>query len=299
MFGFLLTGKWGEYLVWNEWVGGLGGRIWGGVGVRFWGMRRYSKPWQGSRVAMTELGAEEECVLATAADWMGFEPDEEQAAVIGSEGKNVLLCCSRQWGKSTTAAALVALQAMRNPGRLVLVLSPSLEQTGEFLRKVREMVERAGMLKGGGKRSVRLTNGAMVMGAPENQKLIRGYSAPLLLVVDEAAQVKDTVYEAVRPMLATGKGRIVLLSTPYGQRGFFWKAWMEEGEEWMRVAVPATRCARIGKEFLEREKARMGEELFGQEYLCEFTGATQAGVSAEAMDGMGRWEEEWEESDWE
>ena len=40
--------------------------------------------------------------------------------------------------------------------------------------------------------------------------------------------------------------------------------------EWLRVSVPATECARIGKDFLEEERGELGPTWFRQEYLCEF-----------------------------
>jgi hypothetical protein len=67
------------------------------------------------------------------------------------------------------------------------------------------------------------------------------------------------------------------MSTPNGRRGFFWEAWERGGTEWERVRVPATECARIPWEFLEEERAAMGEDWFRQEYLCEFVD-THVGV---------------------
>jgi hypothetical protein len=61
-----------------------------------------------------------------------------------------------------------------------------------------------------------------------------------------------------------------MMSTPYGKRGFFWEEWAHCGEEWLRVSVPATKCPRIPKEFLEEEKKTLGERYHRQEYLCEF-----------------------------
>ena len=40
----------------------------------------------------------------------------------------------------------------------------------------------------------------------------------------------------------------------------------------MRAA--ATACPRIGRAFLEEERATMGERYFRQEYLCEFAEST-------------------------
>ena len=87
------------------------------------------------------------------------------------------------------------------------------------------------------------------------------------------------MYRAVRPMLAVSHGALWLMSTPFGKRGFFYDAWAHGGREWERVRAPATDCPRIPREFLEEERAAMGERCFRQEYLCEFED-TVSGVFA-------------------
>ena len=101
---------------------------------------------------------------------------------------------------------------------------------------------------------------------------MRGFSAVSLILIDEAARVQDEMYQALRPMLAVGDGDLWLMSTPCGQRGFFYEAWQSGDPEWMRVSVPATACSRIPAAFLEKERANMPSAVFSQEYLCEFTG---------------------------
>ena len=117
---------------------------------------------------------------------------------------------------------------------------------------------------------MRLPNGSRIIGLPGMEATIRGYSAVSLMIIDEAARVRDPVYKALRPMLAVGGGDLWLLSTPFGKRGFFYENWASGSDDWVRVAAPATECARISKEFLEEEKRQMGEAWFRQEYLCEF-----------------------------
>ncbi|MGA7075641.1 MAG: hypothetical protein WBZ42_03715, partial [Halobacteriota archaeon] len=90
-----------------------------------------------------------------------------------------------------------------------------------------------------------------------------------LLVIDEAAQVNDDLYYSVRPMLAVSQGRIILLSTPFGKRGFFFKEW-SEGEAWKKIKITAHECTRISSEFLEEERLALGDWWFRQEYLCIF-----------------------------
>ena len=52
------------------------------------------------------------------------------------------------------------------------------------------------------------------------EKTIRGFSGAVLLIVDEAARVDDALYYALKPMLAVSGGSLLMLSTPYGLRGF-------------------------------------------------------------------------------
>jgi hypothetical protein len=90
-----------------------------------------------------------------------------------------------------------------------------------------------------------------------------------LLVIDEASRVPDELYQSVRPMLAVSGGRIILLSTPFGKRGFFHSEWTD-GQGWQKVKITADECPRIDKSWLERERAMIGDWWFSQEYLCQF-----------------------------
>jgi hypothetical protein len=71
-------------------------------------------------------------------------------------------------------------------------------------------------------------------------------------------------------MLAVSQGRLICLSTPYGQRGFFHDAWANGGEDWQRIEVPAEKIPRITAAFLAEERRAMGESWFRQEYCCSF-----------------------------
>ena len=91
-----------------------------------------------------------------------------------------------------------------------------------------------------------------------------------LLVVDEASRVPDDLYQAVRPMLAVRGGRLVLLSTPFGTRGFFHHEWTEGGADWQRVQVTAADCPRIAPAVAGGRARAIGEWWYRQEYVCEF-----------------------------
>ncbi len=191
---------------------------------------------------------------------------------MNSESKEGILLCSRQWGKSTITAAKAVRHAWMNPGSLVLVVSPSERQSGEFVLKAEGFVALQGEKATKDKHnrlSLGLPNKSRIVGLPASEAKVRGFSADLL-VVDEASRVPDALYRSLRPTLAVSDGSVWLVSTPWGKRGFFWETWERCGPEVERIRVTALECPRISPEFLARERTRMGEKWFRQEYLCEF-----------------------------
>jgi tRNA(Met) C34 N-acetyltransferase TmcA len=138
-----------------------------------------------------------------------FEPDERQTEVLRSGAKRGILNCTRQWGKSTVAAAMAVHRAYMEKSCTVLVASPSERQSGETVKKAEEMMERAGIRSQGdgiNDISLQLPNGSRIVGLPGREAKVRGFSVVSLLLIDEAAQVEDSMYKALRPMLAVSDG---------------------------------------------------------------------------------------------
>jgi hypothetical protein len=181
--------------------------------------------------------------------------------------------CSRQAGKSQTAAALALQAALLEPPSLVLLLSPTLRQSGELFRdKVKRLYYGLGKPVPAVQESaltMELHNGSRIVSLPGDEGTVRGYSGVALLVIDEAAQVSDGLYCAVRPMLAVSGGRLVALSTPWGRRGWFYDEWHSE-RAWERIRITARQCPRIDPGFLAEERQALGERWYRQEYECSF-----------------------------
>ncbi len=218
--------------------------------------------------------------LAMALDRVAFaravglaEPDPWQQDLLRSTSQRVLLNCCRQSGKSTMAAVLALHQALYHPDSLVLCLAPALRQSQELFSKIAPYYQGLSRLvpaRAEHKLSLELENGSRIVTLPGTEKTIRGFSGASLLIVDEAARVDDSLYYAVRPMLAVSGGRLMLLSTPHGRRGVFFEVWESGGDEWERYEVPATKVPRIRPDFLEAERKSMPDYWFRQEYFCEF-----------------------------
>lgn len=216
--------------------------------------------------------------LSFARHRLHFTPDAWQETVLTSEGKRMLLLCCRQSGKSTVVAALALHQALSRAGSLILLVSRSLRQSGELFRKVKDFVNVLSIrpkLEEDNLLSARFVNGSRVVSLPGDEQTVRGFSGARLIVIDEAARVPDSLYYSLRPMLAVSNGRLIALSTPWGQRGFFHHEWTE-GAGWERVKVVGSQCPRISAAFLAEEKATLPDAWYKSEYACEFVQTTDS-----------------------
>jgi hypothetical protein len=223
---------------------------------------------------------------AFAREALGFPLDAAQERLLARSPRRVVLNCTRQWGKSTVTAAKAVHHAYFHEGSLTLVMSPSLRQSGEFVRKAGQFLGKLGIRRrgdGDNGTSLLLPNGSRIVGLPGNETTVRGFSKVGLLIIDEAARVADGLYQSLRPAQAVADGALWLMSTPNGKRGFFYEVWAHGSEDWERVAVPATECPRIPQRFLDEQKATMGERWFRQEYLCAFADAEDQVFSEEAI----------------
>lgn len=225
---------------------------------------------------LTELASDLRLALdpvAFAAEKLDLVLDAWQAQVLSSAGKRLILNCSRQAGKSTVTSILALIKGLYYPGSLILLLSPSLRQSNELFRKVtdnlKKLKQRPRLIEDN-KLSAQFDNGSRIVSLPGKEGTIRGFSGAGLLIIDEASRVDDSTYKAVRPMLATSAGSLVLLSTPWGKRGFFHDEWTQGGETWQRFKITALDVPRIPAAFLEEEKRSLGDFFFQQEYMCEF-----------------------------
>ncbi len=206
-------------------------------------------------------------------DRLAMLADPWQVDLLRKRPQRALLNVTRQGGKSETSAVAAVHEAIYYAPALVLLLSPSLRQSGELFKKVMAVYNALGQpvpAETSTALHLKLSNGSRIVSLPGKEATIRGYSAVDLLVVDEASRVPDELYMAVRPMLAVSGGRLIAPSTPFGKRGW-WHAEWTGGNEWERVEVPATACPRISEEFLREERAAMGEWWYRQEYLCQFS----------------------------
>jgi hypothetical protein len=210
------------------------------------------------------------------ANSVGLDLDPWQSRLVGTTKSNTIVLCSRQAGKSTSTAFKVIHVALTEPKSLCLILSPGERQSQLMFKKIKDLYADLGRPVAAEKDnelSLELANGSEIHALPGKGDTVRGFSGVRLLVVDEASRVPDSLYSTVRPMLAVSGGEAVLLSTPAGKRGFFYKEWLRSANNptWERIGpITAEDVPRISPAFLAEEREALPDQMYRQEYGCEF-----------------------------
>lgn len=109
-----------------------------------------------------------------------------------------------------------------------------------------------------------------IVGLPANPRTARGFTGDVLL--DEFAMHEDdrAVWAALLPTILRGDGEIDVASTPKGVGNVFHELSTNPAFEHSIVTLPRAVAQGLDAD-VERMRAAMGdEELFRQEFLCEF-----------------------------
>lgn len=243
----------------------------------------------GLRAAKPEVcpPAETPSVSAWARASLGLDFDPIQAEILDSPARRIVICATRQMGKSFLASIRILHQVLHAPGSLVIIASPGERQSGELFLKVRGLIAQLGLrTTGDGVNALALVfpNSSRLVALPENPDCIRGFSGSALLVIDEAAFATDELYTAVLPFLARSEGTLWMISTPRGQSGLFYDVWHNpELSHWRRFRITAEDCPRIPRAFLDEMKL-VNPAKYWQEYMCEFIAAPTQIFDRELID---------------
>jgi len=216
----------------------------------------------------------------------GVKPEPWQEDFLrDDESPRVQFICTRQGGKSLSCAVKALHTAIFRPNSEILIVSRRFKQAQETYRKVRTGYRRAKIFCGKKNKNtaaLELANNSRILSLPGDDDNIRGYSGVTLLIIDEASRVPDSVYRAVKPMLSSSKGHLVIASTPFGQQGFFYNRYLEP-QHWKQVMTTASECPRLSDEFIQEEIREHGERYVRQEYFCEFVSSSEQLFSHEII----------------
>ena len=192
----------------------------------------------------------------------------------------------RRWGKTTMAGALACASAAS--GANVGWVAPTYANSRPLWRFLEHAVssERRALLRRND-RSVEFKRaGRVSIYTADNDIALRGESFDLV-IVDEAARVKEETYtDVLLPTLADRDGRVFLMSTPRG-RNWFWREWVR-GQSQTDACRSFTAPSRDNpldsiKRAAELARGMVSERTYRQEWLAEFVsdgGGVFRGVEA-------------------
>ena len=206
-----------------------------------------------------------------AQSFLHFEADRKQVEVLNHDAHRLILCCSRQWGKSTVIAIKAFHFALHNPGTEILITSDTEAHAGIIVSKIGNYAAVLGIPVSRvlGKRfSICLPNHSRIFAVPATERAVVGYTANII-IVDEAAIAPDEVVSYLTRTLTQTNGAIWLLSTPRGQLGIFYHIWHAEPSRWLKIKATVDDCPYVSPEFLEEQKL-LFPDIFRQEFYCEF-----------------------------
>ena len=246
---------------------------------------------QGIAEVCPDSGQESPSEALTASAWaertLHFKASATQATVLDAADRFMILCCNRQWGKTTSLAIKALHRAIHLPNQSIVIISRTKLQAAILIERACNFALALGykIRRALGQRfSLKLPNGNTIFAVPHNQDTSVGNTATVL-IVDEAALVKDEVYTTVACCTSRTQGAIWLLSTPRRQAGFFYNIWHSKDARWRRIFATVKDCPQIDQEFLEMQ--RIGDPIrYRQDFLCEFIQAADRLISREAIDNM-------------
>jgi len=215
-------------------------------------------------------------------------PDEWQIKMLDSPSNRICLNIHRQGGKSAMSSLICLHKAMFKPRSLSLIIAPALRQSLENFKKIQEYINllpEAPEFHEFTKLSMQFENGSRILCLPGGNegRTIRGFSRPDVIVEDEAAQCSDELFDAILPMMTTRpECKFILCSSPFGQRGHFYKIYTE-ARGWEKYQLTAYDNPRISKEFLDEMRELRGPYVFAQEYECQFVASDTQLISHEMI----------------
>lgn len=208
---------------------------------------------------------------------------------------------SRQTGKSfsTSAEAVTdcAIQP-KNSSCLWVVLSAGERQALEWMEKAKKWAEAVKLTVDSyeelrssansliAQANIKFANGARIIALPANPNTARGYSGNLVLdefaIHDKPAEIWAAIYASITNPLA-GEKKLRIVSTPKGRGNMFAELW-DHNSNYSKHKVTILDAAREGlfgsdmkvaMEKVEELKAGLNDEdIFAQEYMCEFIDST-------------------------
>lgn len=221
----------------------------------------------------------------------GYAPHEYQLAAHHALRRFSVLCCHRRWGKTYMAVNVLIDAAVRTRkanarfGYVAPFLKQAKQVAWDYLRRFALRIP--GAKANEAELSIDFPNAARIrLYGSDNGEAIRGVYFDGV-VIDEVADCRpETWPEIIRPALADRKGWAVFIGTPKGMNQFYdlfvsardgFKqddGGLRKDPDWSAVMFRADETNLIDPAELQASRAIMSDAQYRQEWLCDFSAAT-------------------------
>jgi hypothetical protein len=206
-------------------------------------------------------------------------PFQEDTLWAFAQNQYNIILKGRQLGISTLVAGYSLWRMIFKKDYNVLVLATKQDVAKNLITKVRTMydnlpswIQKTAPHEEHNKLSLRLKNGSQIKASSTSGDAGRS-EALSLLVVDEAAWIDnmDEIWTASQATLSGG-GDAILLSSPAGSSGFFYKKWVEAEQEGTMntIRLPWHVHPERDQAWRDKQSKILGEKPAAQEHDCEF-----------------------------
>ena len=223
--------------------------------------------------------------------YLDEEPFEYQVNFMDHDSDRKAFVSGRRVGKSRTASWLALWKAITYPNAEILVTAKAQRQSMELFNQIQSEMRNAPLSESewGVVRSTRteinFDNGSRIIALPVGRdgSNIRGYgSQENMIIVDEAAFINDSIFqEVLSPMMAVGGGTFILLSTPFGKKGFLYEQF--NNPKWYTMQVPSSANPLVDDEFIEEQRENLTNTQFKQEILGQFVESADSFFTREEL----------------
>lgn len=211
---------------------------------------------------------------------VGFTPHPDQLHKIelieDPKVKYIVLTTGRQWGKTMLAENLLLKWGLENNDSTLLWVSPVYSQCRKVFTDIVNAIEGTPILKDANKSNlnINLINGSkLLFRSGERQDSLRGYTIDYL-IVDEAAYLRDDVWNLVLKQTTLVRGKKVLfISTPKGKNYFYRLAvrgLSEDDPQYITLVGSSYDTPFISTQELEEAQRTLPEDIYRQEILGHF-----------------------------
>ena len=199
-----------------------------------------------------------------------------------SKNKTVVLCYSRQCGKSVLAEVLL-IEYLCKSNTFNAYISPTFQLGRKVYGEITKLLENTGIIKKANASTLTIETvfgSTLQFFSAEAYTAIRGTTVSGVLIIDEAAYIQDVLPNGeqfwgnvVMPITKARKPLIVLISTPCGKQGFFYDFYLrainyEDGVVQLTRTIYDDSLA--SAKDIEEIKKSIPEMAWRQEFLVEF-----------------------------